>query len=171
VNSPSVVPFLLLSCAACSSSSSPSPTVDSGPITTTQLSGTMGTLGAVQPTVSSYVISNSGESLVYLSSGPLTCPEIMVSRWLGSATAGSQVLELVISGDPKLKSYAVPDSEANYAAGGMSSATEKGASSGTIVFTEAATHGEVAGTIEAKYGTAKVTGVFRATFCDGGQGY
>jgi len=59
------------------------------------LTGTLGALGAIKPTVSSLVINNSGETLVYLSSAPITCAQLMVSHWLTTSTAGSQVVEIV----------------------------------------------------------------------------
>lgn len=157
--------------AACSSSSDPVPS-DIGPIASTSITGTLGSLGAVQPTASSFVISNSGETLVYLSSGTLTCDQIKVSRWLGSATANSQVIEIVISGAPSTaKTYAVPPSEVNFAQGGKSSATETSADSGSVVFSRADSGGDVEGTLSAAYGSAHITGVFHATFCASGQGY
>lgn len=165
---------LLLGCLgitpACSSSSE-GPPPDVGPITSTSVTGTLGTVGPVLPTVSSFVISNSGETLIYLSSAPLTCEQLKVSRWLGSATADSQVIELIVSGAPMLKTYSVPPGEVNFALGGNSSATEKGADSGTIGFSRADTAGDVEGTVNATFGSAHITGVFHASFCASGQGY
>lgn len=138
----------------------------------TSITGTLGMLGAAQPTVSSLVISNSGETLIYLSSAPITCTMLQTSRWLGSATAGSQVVELIVKGDPTVKTYPVPPAEVNYAAGGKSSAFEVAADSGSITFTKASKAGPVAGTFSAKYADGSdITGTFEAEFCAMGQGY
>ncbi len=129
-------------------------------------------LGAAQPTVSSLVISNSGETLIYLSSAPITCTMLQTSRWLGSATAGSQVVELIIKGDPTVNTFAVPPGEVNYAPGGKSSANEIGADSGSITFTKAMKAGPVAGSFSAKYADgSEISGTFAAEFCAMGQGY
>lgn len=150
-------------------------TADAAPDTAsagdTQLNGTLGKLGAVQATVSSLFISNSGETLIYLSSAPLTCATLKVSHWLTSGKAGSQVVEIVIKGDPVVATVDVPDGEINYAAGGKSSAYEVNADSGSIVFTKAVTKKSVEGTLSAQYGSDTISGTFSATFCDGGQGY
>lgn len=145
---------------------------DAPPAGTTSLTGTLGMLGAVKPTVSSFVISNSGETLIYMSSAALTCPQIMVSRWLGMATAGSQVVEIVVPGAPKVGTVQVGPGEVNYAAGGKSSAYEVNAQSGSITFTAAMVNGPVQGTVMATYaGGGNVMGTFSAEFCAGGQGY
>jgi len=146
---------------------------DGGASASTSLTGTLGSLGAVQATVSSLVTANSGETIVYLSSAPLTCADIQTSRWLGSLPKGSQVVELVIKGAPKPSTYKVGPAEVNYAPGGMSSAYEKSADSGSITFTEGAASSAVSGTISATYGSPKgdVSGSFHAEFCAGGQEY
>lgn len=136
----------------------------------TSLSGTLNTLGALQPTVSSLWISNSGETLIYLSSAEITCDELTVSRWLGSTTAGSQVVEIVIKGDPKVGDYPVPPGEVNYAQGGKSSAYEVNADAGKISFT-AADAQVVEGTVMATYGSNSLRGTFHADFCASGQNY
>lgn len=136
----------------------------------TSLSGTLKTLGALQPTVSSLWISNSGETLIYLSSATITCDQLTVSRWLGSTTAGSQVVEIVIKGDPKVGDYPVPPGEVNYAQGGKSSAYEVNADSGKISFT-AADAQAVEGTVMATYGSNSLSGTFHADFCANGQNY
>jgi hypothetical protein len=138
---------------------------------TTKLTGTLGKLGKVLPTVSSLMISNSGETLIYMSSGPLTCDMLTVSHWLKSAEAGSQVVEIVLPGNPKVGKLAVPPAEINYAAGGKSSSYEVNADSGTITFTEVAIKDHVAGTLTAKYPSGSVSGSFSATFCNAGQGF
>lgn len=160
---------LLTSSVGCSTTGTPSP--DVGPIDSTAITGTLGSLGAAAPTVSSLMISNSGETLIYLSSAPLTCDQLKVSRWLGGATAGSQVVEVIVEGAPRLEIYAVPPAEVNFAEGGRSSATETGASSGSVAFTRYESNALAEGTFHAKYGSNMVDGVFHATFCAGGQGY
>lgn len=139
--------------------------------TTTTLTGTLGKLGKVLPTVSSLMISNSGETLIYMSSAPITCDMLTVSHWLKSAEAGSQVVEIVLPGNPKVGKIKVPPGEVNYAAGGKSSSYEVGADSGTIEFTQVGVKNVVEGTVSATYGKDSISGTFHATFCDGGQGY
>ncbi len=162
---------IALGASACGgSSSTPDAPVASGSGTT--ISGTLGDLGAAQPTVSSLMIANSGETLIYLSSGPITCDELMVSRWLGGTMAGTQVVELVFHGTPALGDIQVPPGEVNYAPGGMSSSHEVSADSGKITFTEATANTSAAGTFTGTYGGSDtITGSFHATFCAGGQGF
>ena len=136
----------------------------------TTLTGTLGALGAVKPIVSTLWISNSGETLVYMSSATITCDQLMVSRWLGAATAGSQVVEIVIKGAPKLADYPVPPGEVNFAAGGKSSAYETNATTGKIHFTSADAQ-VLEGSVMATYGADNISGTFHATFCANGQGY
>ena len=143
---------------------------------TTALTGTLGDLGAVAPTITSLVISNSGETLIYLSSAPITCEMLKTSRWLGSVDATAQVVEIVFKSAAKVGALTVgppDDAEVNYAKGGRSSAYEKTASSGTVTLTTYTPQGPVEGTVEAKYAspTGSVSGKFHAEFCDGGQGY
>ena len=125
----------------------------------------------MQPTVSSVVITNSGETLIYLSSAPLSCASMQVSRWLGSQPVGSQVIELVMSGAATSgRTVNVPPGEANYAAGGKSSSYEKGASSGMIVVSSATTNGPITGTVHANYSDGStISGSFNAEFCANGQ--
>jgi hypothetical protein len=138
----------------------------------TSLSGKLGALGSVQPTVSSLVISNSGETLIYMSSATITCDQLSMSRWLGAATAGSQVIEVVVKGTPTVGTVKVPPAEVNYAAGGKSSAYEVVASSGSITITKAVASGAVDGSLMATYSDgSSVSGTFHAEFCAGGQGY
>ena len=161
----------ILALGACGGGSSTTPTPDA-PITTgTAITGTVGTLGPAQPTVSSFMISNSGETLIYLSSGALTCSQLTVSRWLGGTMPGTQVIELVFHGAPMVGDIQVPPGEVNYAPGGMSSANEVNADSGKITFTAADPMGMVAGSFSAKYGSDSIAGTFHATFCANGQGY
>lgn len=145
---------------------------DDGP---TQLSGTLGSLGEVKPTVSSFVISNSGETLIYLSSAPLTCELLMQEggKWLSKVDQGSQVIEIVVKGTPKLGITKVGPAEVNYAPGGKSSSYEESASTGSVTFTTSEAKGVVAGTVSAVYSGPKgnVEGTFHAEFCAGGQQY
>jgi hypothetical protein len=137
----------------------------------TAITGTLGDMGPVQPIVSSYYISNSGETLVYLSTAQLTCELLTMSPWLGQVQAGAQVIEVIVKGDPKVQSYAVPPGEVNYAPGGKSHNYEKNADSGEIVFTKVDLKNLVEGTVSAKYGSTEISGTFHATYCDMGQGY
>jgi hypothetical protein len=138
---------------------------------TTDLQGRLGDLGDAKPMVSSLMIANSGETLIYMSTEPLTCAGLTISRWLGQVPPDAQVVEVVIKGDPAEKTYAVPPSEINYAKGGRSSAYEVTADSGEITFVTAKPNELVEGEIDAHYGDDELKGTFHATFCDGGQGY
>jgi hypothetical protein len=139
----------------------------------TSLTGTLGALGAVQPVVSSLVIAHSGETIIYMSTSKIACSDLAESRWLLKLPAGSQVVEIVIKGAPKLQKYAVPSAEVNYAPGGKSSSYEKNAASGSITFTEGAANAAVSGTVTATYNSpaGSVSGDFHAEFCAGGQEY
>jgi hypothetical protein len=141
------------------------------PGTSTNVTGTLGPLGPVKPIVSSFVISNSGETLIYLSSAPLTCATMQASRWLGGQPAGSQVIELVMKGKPAVgQTVSVPPGEANYAAGGKSSAYETSAASGSLKFTRSDANGVVEGSLSAKYADgSSISGTFHAEFCANGQ--
>jgi hypothetical protein len=135
----------------------------------TRLTGTLGTLGALQPIVSSKVIANSGETLIYMTTAPLTCEELLVSRWLGAFAKGAQVVEIVVSGPAKLGAARAP--EVNYAEGGKSSSYEKGAKTSGVTFTKSEPMGVVEGTVMATYGNGELSGSFHAEFCPDGQGY
>ena len=139
------------------------------------LTGTLGTLGMVKPTVNGWVISNSGETLIYLSSAPLTCMmmQTMGAPWLSKVAAGSQVIEIVIKGAPTVKTYPVAllQGEVNYAPGGMSSSYEVSATSGSITFTKAMANGPVEGTVMATYAMGSLMGTFHAEFCANGSQY
>jgi hypothetical protein len=141
--------------------------------TSTLLMGELGDLGPLEETASSFVIENSGEVLVYMSSVPLTCPQIMISRWLGDVEDGAQVVEIVVPSDLGVGTLHVSEgAEVNYAAGGKSSAYEKSASDGYVKFTKSLP-GTVEGSFSATYTDppASVEGRFQAEFCEGGQGY
>ncbi|HEY6877486.1 MAG TPA: hypothetical protein VI299_05675 [Polyangiales bacterium] len=138
---------------------------------TTELNGTLGTTGAIRPIVSSLVISNSGETLIYMTTAALTCDQLMVSRWLGAFEKDAQVIEIVVSGPAKLG--AGKQTEVNWATGGRSSAYEQNAKTANVVFTRAEAMGVVEGTVTATYDNpaGKLTGHFHATFCPNGQDY
>lgn len=135
------------------------------------LTGTLGKLGPVQPIVSSYVISNSGETLIYLSTATITCQTLQTSRWLGGTQAGSQVVEIVMRGNPSAgQTVNVPPGEVNYAAGGKSSSYEVVATSGSFTFSSAKAMGLVEGSVSATYADgSKIAGTFHAEFCANGQ--
>lgn len=143
--------------------------------TSTMLFGELGELGPVKPTVSSLVIENSGETLIYLSSTALTCTQLMVSRWLGDVEAGAQVVEIVVFSELAVDTVPVEGggAEVNYASGGKSSAYEKSAVAGHVTFTKSLPGTVVEGTFSATYADAadSVKGRFQAEFCAGGQGY
>ena len=147
----------------------------SGGSGSTTLTGTLGALGAVQPIVSSFVISNSGETLIYMSSAPITCELLTMSRWLGSVATGSQVVEVVVPSKRAMGTVPVEQggAEVNYAPGGMSSAYEKNAASGSVTFTTSTPNGVVEGSVSATYAnpTGTLSGTFHAEFCAGGQDY
>jgi len=143
--------------------------------TSTLFTGHLGELGELKPSVSSFVIENSGEVLVYMSTATLTCPQIQVSRWLGSVEAGAQVVEIVVPTDLATGTSQVEPggAEVNYTVGGRSSAYEKSAVSGHVTFTRSLPGKTVEGTFIAEYTDAadSVKGRFLAEFCNGGQGY
>src|SRR5689334_7838939 len=68
------------------------------------LTGKLGALGAVQPIVNGWATTNGNETLIYLSSAPLTCKQMMTegTPWLRSLPAGSQVIEIVVRGRAKV---------------------------------------------------------------------
>jgi hypothetical protein len=140
----------------------------------TVITGKLGALGDVKPTVSSWVISNSGETLIYFSSAPLDCSMLQTQGvgWLSSVPSGAQVIEIVIKGDPKVGAISVHPAEFNYAPGGMSSAHEKSATAGSINFKTAAAKGAVSGTLNASFSDGtQVSGNFAAEFCPNGSQY
>lgn len=142
--------------------------------TSTMLWGNLGELGELKPTASSFVIENSGEVLVYMSSTPLTCAQIQVSRWLGGVEMGAQVVELVVPADKATGTVEVGEggAEVNYALGGRSSAYEQSAMGGHVTFTKPLP-GTVEGTFVGEFADSadSVKGRFQAEYCDGGQGY
>jgi hypothetical protein len=122
------------------------------------------------------VISNSGETLIYMSSVPITCQMLTMSRWLGSTPAGGQMVEIVVpssrmSGTVPVAAFGA--AEVNWAPTGGSSAYEQIAASGSVTFTSCVANGPCSGTVTATYAnpTGNVMGSFHAEFCAGGQGY
>ncbi len=138
----------------------------------TKLSGALGALGAVKPTVSSLWISTLGETLVYFSSAQLTCDQVKKLRWLGTVPAGAQVVELVRAGAPMVGTTAVPPATVSYAEGGKASSSEISATGGSITFTKAEANGVIEGTFTASFdGGDTLEGTFHAAFCAGGQDF
>jgi hypothetical protein len=136
----------------------------------TALSGQLGALGDVLPTVSSFYIVNSGETLIYLTSATLNCSQLMTSRWLGAFSKDAQVVEIVIHGAPKVGA-ADHDAEVNYAAGGKSSAYEVSANTTNVKVIASTPQSTIEGTVDATYKSGSVSGTFHAQYCAGGQGY
>lgn len=161
----------LLACGACDGGGDP----DDFGETSTLFTGHLGELGELKPSVSSLVIENSGEVLVYMSTTTLTCPQLQSSRWLGGVAAGAQVVEIVVPSELATGTSQVEPggAEVNYALGGRSSAYEKSAVSGHVTFTKSLPGSTVEGTFVAEYADPadSVKGRFLAELCDGGQGY
>src|SRR5262245_57294552 len=65
-----------------------------------QLTGTLGALGPVEPILNGWATTNGLETLIYLTTAPLTCAQMMTmgTPWLRSLPAGSQVIEIVVRG-------------------------------------------------------------------------
>jgi hypothetical protein len=139
------------------------------------LTGTLGALGAVKPVMAGWATTNGNETLVYLSSSPLTCAQMMTmgTKWLASLPAGTQVIEVVIRGTAKVGMVPVQplQGEVNYAEGSKSSSTEVNASSGSINVTKAESKGVIEGTIDATFAMGSVKGNFHADWCQGGAEY
>jgi hypothetical protein len=153
-------------------SSADAGSAEAGSTGATSLTGTYGSLGPVKPVVSSLWINTGLETILYLSSAPLTCAEVMTpgGRWLLMVPSDAQVLEIVMRGKAKVGTLAIPGAEANYAQGSKSSATEKGASSGSLMITKAEATGVIEGSVMATYsGGGSVMGTFHAEYCSGGQ--
>ncbi len=138
---------------------------------TTAIEGTLGDLGPVAPIVSSLMIENSGETLVYLGTTPLSCNGLTISRWLGQTPPETQVIELVLHGDAAAGTFDVPPQEVNYARGGRSSAFEVVSDAGSINVVTGTPGELIEGDFDVVAGTDTIRGSFHATFCDGGQGY
>jgi hypothetical protein len=139
------------------------------------LSGTLGTLGAVKPVVNGWATTNGLETLIYLSSSPLTCAMMMTKgvKWLASLPAGTQVIEIVVRGTAMVGTTPVGSlqGEVNYAEGSKSSSTEVTASGGSIMFTKADAKKVFEGMVMATYSKGNLMGTFHADWCEGGTEY
>jgi hypothetical protein len=135
----------------------------------------LGKLGEAQPILAAFTITNGPETLTYLSSAPLTCADMMMmgAKWLSKLPAGTQVIEIVVPGTASAKTYQIGglQGEVHYAEGGKSSSSEASASSGSIVFTQAAKGSAHDGTFTAQFSGSPVTGSFHAEWCQGGSEY
>lgn len=142
------------------------------------ITGMLGALGPVQPVMAGWATTNGLETLVYLSTAPLTCAMMMTRgvRWLGMLPAGSQVIEIVVGQPAAVKSYTIGTpaafggGEVNYAEGSKSSSTEVTGSTGTITFTAANAKGIHEGMIEVT-APFNASGSFHAEWCEGGTEY
>lgn len=139
------------------------------------LTGTLGALGPVAPVLAGFATTNGLETLIYLSSAPLTCAQMMTmgAPWLRSLPAGSQVIEIVVRGMASVGTVPVGflQGEINYAEGSKSSSNEVNARSGSITFTRADAKGVHEGMLSATYPTGGLSGTFHAEWCEGGQEY
>jgi hypothetical protein len=151
------------------------------------LTGTLGTLGPAKPIAAALAVHIGKQGVIYLSSAPLTCAQIMTAGWLQSATAESQVVEIVISflstGPFTIgaDAGAVFAGAVNYATGGTLSTAEVMAKSGTILVNAVflgpgdpyTATGYLRGSVEdATFADgSKLAGTFFADFCVGGQHY
>lgn len=136
------------------------------------LTGTLGALGPAQPIMAGFAITNGPETLVYLSSAPLTCAQMMMGgvKWLSTLPAKSQVVEIVVPGTASAKTYMVGSfmAEVHYAEGSKSSSTEATASSGSVVFSKASKGGVHEGTVSATFPMGMLMGTFHTEWCQGG---
>ena len=136
--------------------------------------GTLGALGDVKPVMAGWATTNGLETLVYLSSAPLSCAMMMTrgTKWLASMPAGTQVIEIVVRGAAAAQSYPVGMfmGEVNYAEGSKSSSTEVVGKAGSITYTKADAKGVHEGMVSV---TAPFTlsGTFHAEWCEGGTEY
>lgn len=139
------------------------------------LSGTLGALGAVKPVMAGWATTNGLETLIYLSSSPLTCAMMMTRgvKWLSSLPAGTQVIEIVVRGTAMVGTTMVGplQGEVNYAEGSKSSSTEVVAASGSIMFSKAEAKKVFEGTLMATYPQGMLMGKFHADWCEGGTEY
>jgi len=125
-----------------------------------------------------WATTNGLETLVYLSTGPLTCAMMMTQgvKWLSKLPAKSQVIEIVTGTPSSAKVYnigtaaALGGGEVNYAEGSKSSSTEVTGKAGKVTITKG-------GAMAAQEGMIEVTapfmasGTFRAEWCQGGTEY
>lgn len=147
----------------------------SGSATGNDLTGMLGALGPVQPVVNGWATTNGLETLIYLSTAPLTCAQMMTKgvRWLSTLPAKSQVIEIVVRGTAMVGTTQVGtlQGEINYAEGSKSSSTETVAKSGSITFTKAEAKKLFEGTLMATYANGSLMGKFHAEWCEGGSEY
>lgn len=142
------------------------------------ITGTLGALGPVQPIMNGWATTNGLETLIYLSTAPLTCAMMMTkgTKWLSSLPAKSQVIEIVVGTPSAVKSYsigtpaALGGGEVNYAEGSKSSSTEVTGSAGMITLTKAEAKGVQEGMI-AVTAPYMASGMFHAEWCEGGTEY
>jgi hypothetical protein len=141
---------------------------------TNMITGMLGALGAAKPIVNAWATTNGPETLIYLSSATLTCPDMMTMgvKWLSKLPAGTQVIELVVPGTASTKTYNIGPlmGEVNYAEGSKSSATEVTGKAGSLTFTKVMAKGVHEGTfmVTSPF-TAMAT--FHAEWCQGGAEY
>ena len=142
---------------------------------TTSLMGTLGALGSVKPTMAGWAFTYGQETILYFSSAPLSCAQIMTqgAKWLATLPAGTQVVEVVV-GNPALpRMYTIGGtasrggSEVNYAEGSKSSMTEERGTAGTVTFTKATPKGIQEGMLNVT-APFTLTGTFHAEWCEGG---
>jgi len=139
------------------------------------LTGTLGALGAVKPVVNGWATTNGLETLIYLSSSPLTCAQMMTmgTPWLRALPAGTQVIEIVVRGSAMVGTTNVGflAGEVNYAEGSKSSSNEVNASGGSIMFTKVEDKKVYEGMVMATYPMGMLSGTFHADWCEGGAEY
>jgi hypothetical protein len=141
---------------------------------TNTITGTLGALGAAKPIMNAWATTNGPETLIYLSSAPLSCPDMMTMgvKWLSKLPAGTQVIELVVPGTASTKMYSIGPlmGEVNYAEGSKSSATEVTGKAGSLTFTKVMAKGVHEGSfmVTSPF-TAMAT--FHAEWCQGGTEY
>lgn len=147
-----------------------------GDDTATELTGTLGELGPLNPIVAGRVVEYSGETITYLSTVPLACEAMVASRWLLALDADAQIVEIVFASDTTdtdLEIGGPGNLEVHYAKGGRSSSYEETADSGTVTLIEHNSGGPIAGTLDATFTSpaGSLNGPFEAEFCLGGQEY
>lgn len=139
------------------------------------LTGTLGALGAVKPVINGWATTNGLETLIYLSSSPLTCAQMMTmgTPWLRMLPAGTQVIEIVVRGSAMVGTTNVGflAGEVNYAEGSKSSSNEVNATGGSIMFTKVEDKKVYEGMVMATYPMGMLSGTFHADWCEGGAEY
>lgn len=141
--------------------------------------GTLGALGAAKPIANAWATTNGFELLIYVSSSPLTCAQMMTmgTKWLSTLPAGTQVEEIVLQPTPSVTTYmlgsgpaAFGGAEVNYAEGSKSSATETTGTTGTVTITKTMPMGVQEGMISVT-APFMLSGSFHAEWCQGGTEY